>query len=136
MSYKLSAGFDIAQQERARFILEESARTRSTPSETMNRLFVEGVSYRKTNMLEDYARAQTVSASKSIEALGRAENFFENTLAPFQTASWGTKEEPKKGLTWGQLGEIMTAYKGEYELPDELAKEAANYAEWIEEHGT
>jgi len=115
------------QKERATFILKESARTRSSPTETITRLTREGLTYRRTNMLEDYARAQTVSLSKSAEALGRADRFFTNTLAPYQA---------KTGLSWSKLGEIMTAYKGEYEVPDELAEEVANWAEWVEETGT
>ena len=115
------------QSERATFILEESARTRSTPTETIARLAEEGITYRRTNMLEDYARAQTVSLSKSTEARERAESFFTNTLAPYQTET---------GLPWSKLGEIMAAYKGEYEVPEELADEVANWAEWVEETGT
>lgn len=127
MAYKLSTAFDIAQKERARFVLEESARTRSTPTDTITRLTKEGLTYRRTNMLEDYARAQTVSLSKSMEALERAENFFANTLAPYQAET---------GLPWSELGEIMTAYKGEYEVPEELQTEVDNWAEWVEEQGT
>jgi len=112
------------QRERAAFVLEESARTRSTPTETITRLAEEGITYRRTNMLEDYARAQAVSLSKSTEARERAENFFADILAPYQE---------KTGLPWTKLGEIMTAYRGEYEVPEELAEEVDKWAEWLEE---
>ena len=125
--YTLSDKFDAAQRTRAVELLKWGAREGWTLNATQTRLQREGLGYRRQNMVEDFARAQVTGMSKTAEAEARADAFYDNVYKPF-------REET--GLTRSQMGTIMRAWRGEIEVPDELADEVEWWGAEVEESGS
>jgi hypothetical protein len=127
MAYKLSTAFDISQQDRASELLNTGAREGWSTSRVQTMLQREGLGYRRENIVEDYRHAQVVGASLTPESAERAESFYQRIYVPF-------KEE--HDLTSTEMGAIMSAFKREAEIPEELADLVDEWSDWTEEQGT
>lgn len=124
MSYILSSAFDIAQTERALWILKEAVTGRASSSETIGYLQEEGLGYRRQNMLDDYRRAQAIENTRTPEARINAEKWYEDVIEPTRT---------KYGLTGSEMSEIWNKLKTGEEIPDEYEVIAEEIEEKYEE---
>lgn len=127
MAYTLSKAFDIAQKDRASELLAWGARENWSLNTLQTRLQREGLGYRRKTMFGDFARAQVSSAAKTPEARDRAESFFDRIYEPFRQ---------EHNLTRSQMGSIMSAFKREQEVPEELEDLVKEWGDTIEELGS
>jgi len=127
ISYKMTGAFDIAQRKRAAELLAQGAREQWGTNRMQTMLQREGLGYTRSAIVEDYRHAEVVSTSKSDEALGRAESFYQRVYEPFRK---------EMNLTAPQMGSIMSGFKGEAEIPEDLLDAVEQWDAWTESEGT
>lgn len=119
--FKVATSTASSASARVVSIFESAVSEGKSASAAIKQLQAEGLSYRRTNMLADYRRAQHVSRVKigNVEGELKAHQYFDRVVEPFR------KQE---GLTYKQaLDRIHKWEKGQYETTEQ-AIELEDYA--------
>jgi len=127
MPYKLSTAFDAAQKTRAVEMLAQGARENWTARGLYANMAAAGLSYARGAMQEDQIRASVISAAKTDDAFRRADSFYDRIYKPF-------KDEHK--YTRAQMGDVMSGFKRQIEVPEDLEEGVYEWGEWTEDMGT
>lgn len=76
-SYHFPDRWSVAEKKHATQILTMGTKYGSRPADIMKMFVKAGISYRKTNMLEDIGRSQATEQSKTVGAYNRASSWFD-----------------------------------------------------------
>lgn len=119
--YRFPGAWTTAEKVHATTILKLGVQTRAKASDIMRMYFKAGISYRKTNMLQDISRAQSIEQARTVSAYKRAEKWFEQSeKVRLQTTGMSRKQSADfmdrwKIESWKSIEEAELASRMEIE---------------------